>query len=188
MEGYRVPDTQRVHWVSGPVFFLNRTFSAAWNIWCPETSLKRSVSGPVNVLIFLDTPRIMECRWRTPHFLPLILTKIPRYGLCYANIYSKHSQSVKILFRRMRWNSMIREVSGVYSCPKFHGAWNIRHSKTTGIPRFMKLPKLKLWQNSLVRENCSTFIPSAKNKRNPRYRKQQPQDRSGKGHWFQSQE
>ena len=130
MERYRVPDTQRIHRISGPVLFLNRTFSAAWNIRCPDTSLKRSWSGPVNVLIFLDLPRIMECRWWTPHFLPLIFTKIPRYGLCYPNVYSKRSRKVKILFRRMRWNSMTREVSGVFTCPKFHGTWNITHSKT----------------------------------------------------------
>ena len=127
--------------VSGPLFFLNRTFSAAWNIRCPDTSLKRSVSTPVNVQL-----------------LPLIFTKIWRYGLCYPNIYSKRSRNVKILIRRMRWNSTIREVSGVFTCPKFHGTWNIRDSKTTGIPRFMKLSMLKLWQNSLIRENCNTFI------------------------------
>ena len=87
MERCRVPDTQRIHRVSGPVFFLNRTFSAAWNIRCPETSLKRSVSRPVKVLIFLDLPRIMEWRWWTLQFLPLIFTKTPHYGLCYPNIY-----------------------------------------------------------------------------------------------------
>ena len=160
MERYRVPDTQRIHWVSGPVFFLNWTFSAAWNIRYPDTSLKRSVSRPVNVLIFLDLPRIMECRWRTLQFLPFIFTKIPRYGLCYPNIYSKRSRNVKILFRRMRWNSTIREVSSVFTSPKFHGTWSTRDSNTTGIPRFMKLPMLKSWQNSLIRENCNTFIDS----------------------------
>ena len=158
MERYRVPDTQRIHWVSGPVFFLNRTFSAAWNIRYPDTSLKRGVSRPVNVLIFLDLPRIMECRWRTLQFLPFIFTKIPRYGLCYPNLYSKRSRHVKILFRRMRWNSTIREVSSVFTSPKFHGTWNTRDSNTTGIPRFMKLPMLKSWQNSLIRQNCNTFI------------------------------
>ena len=157
MESYRVPDTQRIHRVSGTVFLQNRTFSGARNIRYPDTSLKSSVSRPVNVLIFLDLPRIMECRWWTPHFLPLIFTKIPRYGLCYPSIYSKSSRNVKILFRRMRWNSMIREVSGVFTCPQFQGTWNIRHWKTTGIPRFMKLAMLKLWQNYLIRKNCSTF-------------------------------
>ena len=158
MERYRVPDTQRIHWVSGPVFFLNRTFSAAWNIRYPDTSLKRGVSRPVNVLIFLDLPRIMECRWWTLQFLPFFFTKIPRYGLCYPNLYSKRSRHVKILFRRMRWNSTIREASSVFSFPKFHGTWNTRDSNTTGIPRFMmKLPMLKSWQNSLIRENCTKF-------------------------------
>ena len=153
MEAYRVPDTQREHWVSGPVFFLNRTFSAAWNIRCPDTSLKRTVSGPVNVLIFLDTPRIMECRWWTSHFLPFIFNKIPRYGLCYANIYSKRSRNVKILFRRMRWNSMIREVS-VFSLARnsmvreisdtkkpleFHGSWNYRCWNCGKTPWYAKI-------------------------------------------------
>ena len=38
--------------------------------------------------------------------------------------------------------------------------WYVKYQtlKTTGIPRFIKLPMLKLWQNSLIRENCSTFI------------------------------
>ena len=142
MKRHRVPDMQRMHRVSGPVFFLNRTFSAAWNIRCLDTSLKRSVSTPVNVLIFLDLPRIMECRWWTLKLLPLIFTKIWRYGLCYPNIYSKRSRNVKILIRRMRWNSTLREVSGVFTCPKFHGTWNIIDSKTTGIPRFMILSML----------------------------------------------
>ena len=106
-----------------------RTFSAAWNIRYPDTSLKRGVSRPVNVLIFLDLPRIMECRWWTLQFLPFIFTKIPRYGLCYPNLYSKRSRHVKILFRRMRWNSTIHEVSSVFTSPKFHGTWNIRDSK-----------------------------------------------------------
>ena len=81
-----------------------------------------------------------------------------RYGLCYPNLYSKRSRHAKILFRRMRWNSTIREVSSVFTSPKFHGTWNTRDSNTTGIPRFMKLPMLKSWQNSLIRENCNTFI------------------------------
>ena len=80
---------------------------------------------------FLDLPRIMECRWWTLQLLPLIFTKIWRYGLCYPNIYSKRSRNVKILIRRMRWNSTIREVSGVFTCPKFHGRWD---SKTTQKP------------------------------------------------------
>ena len=158
MERYRVPGTQRIRWVSGLVFFLNRTFSAAWNIRYPDTSLKRGVSRPVNVLIFLDLPRIMECRWRTLQFVPFIFTKIPSYGFCYPNLYSKRSRHVKILFRRMRWNCTIREVSSVFTTPKFHGTWNTRDSNTTGIQRFMKLPMLKSWQNSLIRENCNTFI------------------------------
>ena len=158
MGRYRVPDTQSIHWVSGPVFFLNRTFSAAWNIRYPDTSLKRGVSRPLNVLIFLDLPRITERRWWTLQFLPFNFTKIPRYGLCYPNFYSKRSRHVKILFCRMRWNSTIREVSSVFTSPKFHGTWNTRDSNTTGIPRFMKLPMLKSWQNSLIRENCNTFI------------------------------
>ena len=158
MERYRVPGTQRIRWVSGLVFFLNRTFSAAWNIRYPDTSLKRGVSRPVNVLIFLDLPRIMECRWWTLQFLTFIFTKIPRYGLCYPNLYSKRSRHAKILFRRMRWKSTMREVSSVFTSPKFQGTWNTRDSNTTGIPRFMKLPMLKSWQNSLIRENCNTFL------------------------------
>ena len=113
------------------VFFLNRTFSAAWNIRYPDTSLKHGVSRPVNVLIFLDLPRITECRWWTLQFLPFIFTKIPRYGLCYPNLYSKRSRLVKILFCRMRWNSTIREVSSVFTSPKFHGTWNTRDSNTS---------------------------------------------------------
>ena len=143
MEGYRVPYTQRIHRVSGPVFFLNRTFFAAWNIRYPDTSLNRGVSRPVNVLIFLDLPRIMECRWWTLQFLALIFIKIPHYGLHYPNIYSKRSRIVKILFRRMRWNSTISEVFSVFTCPKFHGTWNTRDWNSTGIPRFMKLPMLR---------------------------------------------
>ena len=100
----------------------------------------------------------MKCRWWTLQFLPPIFTKILRYGLCCPNIYSKRSRNEKILFLRMGWNSTIREVSGVFTCPKFHGTWDTRDSNTTEIPRFMKLPMLKSWQNSLIRENCNTFI------------------------------
>ena len=64
-----VSDTQRIKRVSGSVFFLNRTFSAAPNIRYPDTSLKRGVSRPVNVLIFLDhgvplmNARALAFRW-----------------------------------------------------------------------------------------------------------------------------
>ena len=57
-----VSDLQRVHLVSGPVLNLNQTFSTAWSIRYPDTSLKRSMSRPVSVLIFLDLPRIMQYR------------------------------------------------------------------------------------------------------------------------------
>ena len=140
MERYRVPDTQRIHWVSGPVFFLNRTFSAAWNIRYPDTSLKRGVSRPVNVLIFLDLPRIMECRWRTLQFLPFIFTKIPRYGLCYPNynpnlhdtwrLYSVECDEIPryVKFRvfSLPRNSMVREIPGTQTPLEFHGSWNYR--------------------------------------------------------------
>ena len=49
-----VSDLQRVHLVSGPVFNLNQNFSTAWNIRYPDTSLKRSMSRPVSVHIFLE--------------------------------------------------------------------------------------------------------------------------------------
>ena len=138
MERYRVPDTQRIHWVSGPVFFLNRTFSAAWNIRYPDTSLKRGVSRPVNVLIFLDLPRIRECRWRTLQFLPFIFTKIPRYGLCYPNynpnlhdtwrLYSVECDEIPryVKFRvfSLPRNSMVREIPGTQTPLEFHGSWN----------------------------------------------------------------
>ena len=44
---------------------------------------------------------------------------------------------------------MIRYVSGLYTCQKFHGRWNTR--------RFMKLPMFKMWRNFLVRESFNTF-------------------------------
>ena len=139
MERYRVPDTQRMHRVSEPVFFLNRTFSTAWNIRCPDTSLKRSVSRPVNVFIFLDLPRIMEYRWLTLHFLLLIFTKIPRYGLCYPNQYTSNVHETWRFFYvecdEIPWYvrfpvfslariSMVREIPETQKPLEFHGSWN----------------------------------------------------------------
>lgn len=51
--------------------------STAWNIRCTDTSLKRSVSWtrPVNVLIFIDLPSIMEYCWWTLHLFPLFPRK-----------------------------------------------------------------------------------------------------------------
>ena len=119
----------------------------------------------------VETPRVKPCkrpyfsrfaknpeyRWWTLHFLLLIFTKIPRYALCYPNVYSKSSRNVKILLCRMRWNSMILEISSVFTCLKFHGTWNTRDSKSL---EFHELLMLKLWQNFMIRGNCSTPILS----------------------------
>ena len=107
MERYRVPDTQSIHRVSGSVFFLNRSFSAARNIRYLDTSLKRSESGPVNVLIFLDSPRIMGCRWWTHVPSRFAGSTIPLHTTSYYQISSSHltwtTLRVYVVLAGLRW-------------------------------------------------------------------------------------
>ena len=125
MEGYRGPDTQRVHWVSGPVFFLNRTFSAAWNIRCPDTSLKRRVSRPVNVLTFLDTPSIKKF-YRNPS----------AKRVCFSLSINFHATDGVILIYLQNVNEM----------------WRFHAVKCHEIPWYVKIPVFSLDWNSTVHE------------------------------------
>ena len=52
--------------------------------------IKRGVSRPVNVLIFPDLPRIMECRWWTHVRSRFAGSTIPVYTMSYYQISSSH--------------------------------------------------------------------------------------------------
>ena len=156
MDRNRVPDTQRVHQVSGPVFSLNWTFSGAWNIRYPDTSLKHGVSRLVNVFIFLDLPRIMECSWRTlqfltPDFLPLNFTKIHAADcvilICTLNVHEtwrfhaikcdQISWCVKFPVFTLARNSMVGEIPD--------GSWNYQCSKCGETSWYAKVSTLLVY-------------------------------------------